>query len=253
VIEAVLFDVDGTLVDHRAAAQAALDRLIERVPNPTLSPGRLRDVWFMLEREHMSEYLEGECSFAEQRRRRLRQFIPLLGQPVPMDDAELDSWFSDNYLRFYEDAWDVFPDVRNCLGLLQRMPTPPLLGVITNGDRDQQTAKLGRCNLLPTVGQVLTPSELGTAKPARGSFLGACAHLDLNPERTVYVGDSFEDDALAAQEAGLIGVWLDRGSSSDADAPAWHSGPETLPVCRIRSLAELPALIGSARGSPRRL
>ena len=99
----------------------------------------------------MSAYLEGDCSFSEQRRRRLRQFLPLLGQPVPMEDEALDSWFSVNYLRFYEDAWDVFSDVRNCLELLRGMPIPPLLGVITNGDRDQQTAKLSRCQLLPAL------------------------------------------------------------------------------------------------------
>jgi putative hydrolase of the HAD superfamily len=61
----------------------------------------------------------------------------------------------------------------------------------------------------------------------------ACAALDLPPEAVAYVGDLADNDARAADAAGLTGIWLDRnGTEPGPDGPM-----------RITSLAELPALL----------
>ena len=71
VSAAVLFDLDGTLIDRRAAVVALrtsleYSRSIDSAELPNLE---LR--WFSLERSHMDVFLAGECTFVEQRRRRL--------------------------------------------------------------------------------------------------------------------------------------------------------------------------------------
>jgi FMN phosphatase YigB (HAD superfamily) len=92
VSAAVLFDLDGTLVDHRAAAVVALrtsleySRSIDSVELPNLEPR-----WFSLERSHMDVFLAGECMFVKQRHRRLREFLPELGIAAG-SDSELDAW-----------------------------------------------------------------------------------------------------------------------------------------------------------------
>ncbi len=127
------------------------------------------------------------------------------------------------------------------------MPEPPLTAVITNGDQEEQTAKLDRFNHLPAFGRVFTSTELGAAKPAPECFLAACAQLGLAPERTIYVGDWLQGDAIAAHEAGLVGVWMDRGIHPDSDAPSTPQDSGGLPIQRIVAPIQLCALVESTR------
>jgi len=185
----------------------------------------------------MDEYLLGRCSFAEQRRRRMRVFLPEVDLPVPAD-AVLDALIAE-YVQSYERAWKVYPDAAACLRRLRALPTRPALAVVTNGDSHQQRAKLARTGLAAAFENVFTSEELGVAKPAAESFLGACARLGSAPNQTVFVGDWLEVDALAACAAGLQGVWLDRE----------HSGRPCAPALRVSSLDEL--VDGVAASIPR--
>jgi putative hydrolase of the HAD superfamily len=57
-----------------------------------------------------------------------------------------------------------------------------------------------------------------------------------SPERSVYVGDLYDVDAVAARNAGLVGVWLDRAG----DASEHHVPPV------IHSLAQLAQILDDA-------
>jgi putative hydrolase of the HAD superfamily len=244
VIDAVLFDLDDTLVNHRGAAAQAVKQMVSRFSAPGRSESELLVAWSASEGVHMAEYLNGECSFDEQRRRRLRDFFPLLGLQTTLDDVEMDAWFTANYLSDYEAAWRSFPDARGCIRRLGGSTRSVMTGVITNGDPDQQRSKLIRVGLLPWIGPVLTPAELGFAKPHPSSFLEACHRLEVSPHRTVFVGDSLSVDARGATSAGLVGVWLDRGNDDDSGETTSQLS-DGLPVYRISSLTELPDLVGS--------
>ena len=96
VLRAVILDLDGTLVDHHGAVMEAVSA-VSTVDRGATDVDALRQTWWELERRHMDEYLAGACTFAEQRRR-LRTFLPLLGQPVPTDPHQLDAWFAKHFL-----------------------------------------------------------------------------------------------------------------------------------------------------------
>jgi hypothetical protein len=81
----------------------------------------------------MRWYLADECSFAEQRRCRLREFFPFLGEPVT-GDGDLDAWFSRRYLPLFEAARTCYPDVIPSLQVLAGQARPPRRPVPTNGD-----------------------------------------------------------------------------------------------------------------------
>jgi FMN phosphatase YigB (HAD superfamily) len=210
----------------------AIGELVRPYTSAVLPADDLVRRWWALERRHMDEYLAGRCSFDEQRRRRLRVFLPLLGEPVP-DGPALDAWFAERYLPAYEAAWRLFPDVAPCLADLRALPAAPRRAVLTNGDRRQQRAKLARFGLLDSFDAVLTSAELGVAKPAPACFTTACRRLG------VYVGDWLEGDAIAAARAGLTGIWLDRGVhpvTGEPTSPADLSDPA---VTRIEDLTRL--------------
>jgi len=238
-VRAVLLDLDGTLLDHVGAANHAVgDWARSLAPHCTVPPASLHDVWAALEAEHFGAYLKGSCSFDEQRRRRVQAFLPHLG--VNSSDVDVDSLFAD-YLRRYEQAWRPFPDVAAALATLRGQTE--VLAVLTNGDDAQQRAKVVAIGIEHLLDDVLTSSALGDAKPAAEAFRAACGALGIRPAATVYVGDDLVNDAIAADAAGLIGVWLDR--SGDAPGPTAHR--------RIQSLLELPAALDATETAGRSL
>jgi putative hydrolase of the HAD superfamily len=233
--DVVFFDLDGTLVDHRSAVWEAIGQIVQAAPSATAPPEELAALWWTLEARHMREYLAGQCSFAEHHRRRLRSFLPMLGEPVPTSPGLLDAWIAERYLTVFEESWQCYPDVRPCLETLKRLPRGPRLAVLTNGDPEQQRAKLARFGLLEYFEAVLTPTELGAAKPA--AYATACRWMRTDPTRTVNVGDMLESDVDAAALAGLTGIWLDRGVDFVTGGPS-PTADET--VLRIERLTDLP-------------
>lgn len=233
--DVVFFDLDGTLVDHRSAVWEAIGRIVRAAPNATAPPEELAAWWWALEGRHMREYLAGQCSFTEHHRRRLRSFLPALGEPVPEDPRLLDAWMAERYLTAFEESWRCYPDVRPCLENLKRLPRGPRLAVLTNGDPGQQRAKLARFGLLEYFEAVLTPSELGAAKP--GAYAAACRWMRTDPGQAVNVGDMLDGDVHAAALARLTGVWLDRGIDFVTGGP---SPAADRAVRRIERLTDLP-------------
>lgn len=171
-------------------------------------PGRVA-TWRAAEQRHFPAWRSREISFAEQRRRRLRDVLPAWGLPVPEDDVALDAVFA-GYLEHYESAWHAFDDVLPALAALRARV--PRIGVLTNGVVAQQRAKLAALDLADAFDVVVTAEDLGVAKPAPSAFTGACARLGTDPARTLYVGDDHEVDLLGARAAGLQAVLVDRGA-----------------------------------------
>ncbi len=103
----------------------------------------------------------------------------------------------------------------------------------------------GRCSFaehhrrrLRSFEAVLTPTELGAAKPA--AYAAACRRMRTDPARVVDVGDMLGSDVNAAARAGLTGVWLERGVDFVTGGP-----PPTADgsVLRIERLTDLPGLL----------
>lgn len=233
--DVIFFDLDGTLVDHRSAVLETIGQIVQAAPNATAPPEELVTLWWTLEARHMREYLAGQCSFAEHHRRRLRSFLPMLGEPVPESPGLLDAWIAERYLTVFEESWRCYPDVQPCLETLKRLPRGPRLAVLTNGDPEQQRAKLARFGLLEYVEAVLTPTELGAGKPA--AYAAACRRIRTDPAQAVNVGDMLESDVHAATLAGLTGIWLDRGIDFVTGGPSPTADD---PVLRIEQLTDLP-------------
>ena len=204
-LAAVVFDLDDTLLDHSTATLSGL-RTWVRSLGRTSTP-ELESAWTAAEQRHFASWRDGRISFAEQRRRRLREVLPLLQLPVG-GDAELDALFTDGFLAAYQQAWKVFDDVD---AALQAVHAAGLrTAVLTNGTRRQQNAKIEAIGLTGRLGPVLTAEELGVAKPRPQAFSRVCEHLRVAPHQALHVGDDHTVDVLGARAAGLRAVHLDR-------------------------------------------
>jgi putative hydrolase of the HAD superfamily len=234
-LQAVLFDLDGTLMDHDAARVAALrSHLAAWLPGIEAGElARLDEEWRRLEALHYDEYAAGRCSMQEQRRRRVRGMHEALGRSIGSDEAA-NEWFAA-YLEGYRAAWSAFEDVHPGLASLASAHPQAKLGVITNGEGEAQRAKLAAIGLTERFPLVVASGEVGVAKPDRAIFELACERLGVEPARAAHVGDRHDLDAQGAASAGLRGVWINR---SGASAPAPSPG-----IVTISTLHELPAVL----------
>jgi putative hydrolase of the HAD superfamily len=233
MLRAVLFDLDGTLMDHDAARSAGLRaHLGDWLPDleaDELAPLELE--WQRLEALHYDEYARGECTFTEQRRRRVRGIREALGRE-PSEELQADAWFA-RYLRHYRAAWRAFDDALPALSALERAHPSIALGVVTNGEDEPQRAKLAAIGLGERFPVIVASGAAGVAKPEAEIFELACERLEVEPAQAAHVGDRLDLDAEGAAAAGLRGVWLDRLGAVSCPT---H-------VERISTLNELPAAL----------
>ncbi|MFN4000580.1 HAD family hydrolase [Microcella sp.] len=238
-IEVVLFDLDDTLMAHTRAVDEAI-ALAQSTAGGAFAADDTAAVqrrWAELEERHYARYLTGELTYLGQRVARARDLMAPYG--VEVGDDEALTWF-ERYLVGYRDAWRLFDDV---LPALDALP-PVRVGIITNGDLAFQTDKLSRIGLWDRLdltaaradgsideparrGRVIASGELGVTKPDRAIFHAAARAFEVEPAQCAYVGDRVRTDAVGAHEAGMLGIWLDRGRDrnpltdrAEGDAPA---------------------------------
>lgn len=111
-----------------------------------------------------------------------------------------------------EVAIAVFLEARNWVTpyvdvapVLERLTQTYCIASLTNGNADVHCTPLK-----PHFRFSFTPSMVGTAKPAPGMFQRALEHADAKPHQAVHVGDHPECDIIAAQQAGMRAIWINR-------------------------------------------
>jgi putative hydrolase of the HAD superfamily len=230
-IEAVLFDLDDTLLDSDRAWQAGMRTLLHR--SPPVDRQAASEAWQRAFEEHWPRYLSGELTFEETRIARIRTWSERLSLFVQPGD-EL-SWF-DAYRAGYESGWAAFEDVTPALRELAGLQ----LGVVTNGDGAQQRAKLGALGLGRAFEVVICSGDVGFAKPDARIFEIAAAGLGLAPSQCLYVGDQCDSDTLGALHAGMRALWLNRKGLPVPDEM----------VTEIRTLKEISRSLHNSKGLP---
>ena len=235
-ITVAIFDLDDTLFAHRQAVRDGIAAHV-RSQLPGVDAMAHRDRWDELEEHHYHRYLSGELDYLGQRRARARDFMGHFGVKF-LEDGAAESWFA-SYLLEYVRAWRLHDDALPCLDALDVAGIR--IGMITNGDRTFQQAKLDAMGLDGRIEHLVTSGEFGIAKPDPSIFAHACAGFGVHPAQAMYIGDRLATDAIGAADAGLSGVWLNRSGETDAAQTAAIAASG---VAMIRGLAELPQLLG---------
>jgi len=78
--------------------------------------------------------------------------------------------------------------------------------------------------------EIFSPDVLGLQKPDPEAFLAVLEKMQADPEETVMVGDSLENDILPALSLGIKPILLDRENKTKEAVP---------PIIKIKTLKEL--------------
>src|SRR5215471_18806643 len=126
----ILFDIDGTLIDHDSAEAIAVTALHARTLH-TQDAADFLQLWRKAFERHYSRYLAGELSIQQQRRERFREVFDPALTDIAAD--QLSASYIDEYLA----ACRLYSDVKLTLEHLAAYP----MGIISNGERSQQCSK----------------------------------------------------------------------------------------------------------------
>jgi YjjG family noncanonical pyrimidine nucleotidase len=234
-IKAVVFDLDNTLIDHSAAEQAAIERLLPLYADDSPIGEILKNspAHFISAYRRWNEILWRKLAMREISAEELkwRRFASALTECAPEAAenriVELGREMGEEYLRLYAEHWRAFPEADETLGALAARYR---LGLITNGFSEQQRAKLARFGWATRFDALALSDEVGVMKPHKPIFDYILARLELESEEVVYVGDHYESDIAGAQNAYWRAIWFN---------PARKEREENRADATVASLGEL--------------
>jgi putative hydrolase of the HAD superfamily len=128
-----------------------------------------------------------------------------------------DAFFADLFHHFATaEPWELYPEAIACLQTWKHQGLQ--LGMISNFD-SRLSAVLNALDLDPWFDSVTISTQVGHAKPAPEIFQAALDQNGLEPHQALHIGDSWQDDVLGAQAAGIQPVWINRDHRSPHPHP----------------------------------
>lgn len=198
-VRAVLFDLDGTLIDtipdlHAAACAMLDDRGLPPLPLESIRAYVGRGIPNLIKR-----ILANSLHVAE--------------DPAP-PPADAVASFRRHYARENGRNAKVYPGVVEGLAAFREMGLP--MGVVTNKADAFIAPLLAQTGLSSYFGVLVGGDLLPRVKPDPMPIVWACGRLGVSPVDTLFVGDSI-NDALAARAAGCPVFLLPYGYNEDRD------------------------------------
>ena len=194
MIQAVLFDLDGTLADTALDLGGALNTLLARHGLPAKSMDEIRN-----------QASHGAAGLLK------------LGAGITPDHPDYARWRTE-YLNEYDSRYaqdtELFDGVNELIAELGKRGIK--WGIITNKPMrftDKLVPKLGFV-IPPAV--VVSGDTCGEPKPSVKPMLYACGQIHADPQHTLYVGDA-ERDIQAGRNSGMTTVLAEWGYISDED------------------------------------
>lgn len=201
MIQAVLFDLDGTLADTALDLGGALNTLLARHGLPEKSMDEIRN-----------QASHGAAGLLK------------LGAGITPDHPDYARWrteYLDEYDSRYAQDTTLFGGVNELIAELGKRGIK--WGIITNKPMrftDKLVPKLG---FITPPAVVVSGDTCGEPKPSVKPMLYACRQIHADPQHTLYVGDA-ERDIQAGRNAGMTTVLAEWGYISDEDDTAsWQA------------------------------
>ncbi|MCI0763707.1 HAD family hydrolase [Bacillus sp. TL12] len=191
MIRAVLFDLDGTLLDRRQSLESFISDQYERYA------------------EHFTEIEKNEyCT----------RFIQLDNNGYTWKDKVYTTLLNEynittltadqllhDYITEFKNHCIPFPNMHELLQQLQNHNIA--IGIITNGFTEFQINNLCALQLHTYTNTILISEAEGIKKPHPAIFERALQQLNVTAKECIYVGDHPENDVIGAENTGITAIW----------------------------------------------
>jgi len=180
-MKAVIFDLDGTLLDRIASVENFIDSQYERFTN---------FVGHIPKENYNQRFIELDNHgyvWKDQVYQQLIREFDIRG--ITWQDLLLD------YKNQFRNSCVPFPNLIS------------MLGMITNGYGQFQMDNIKALGIEPYFQTILISEWEGIKKPDPQIFLRALEQLNVSPKQSIYVGDHPENDIKAAELLGMKGIW----------------------------------------------
>ena len=194
----LLFDVDDTILDFKAAELQGLSKLFEHY-GYHLNDSLLKR-YQIVNQGLWKAFEENECTREEVLNTRFGLFFEQLGKKV-------DSVAVEKEYRQYLNQGSQ--RLGNSLDIVADLADKADLYVVTYGVAKTQYQRLEAAKLLPYFKDIFVSETIGYQKPRIEFFqhvFNKIAPVDL--EKTVIIGDSLSSDIKGGQNAGIDTIWL---------------------------------------------
>ena len=198
-VRAVLFDLDGTLIDTLPDLHAAACAMLQDMGRPGLPLESIRAYVGRGIPNLIKRVLANSLHAAED------------AGPPPAEAVASYRW---HYARENGQNAQVYPGVIEGLDAIKALGLP--LGVVTNKADAFIRPLLDQTGLTSYFDVLVGGDLLPRVKPDPMPLVWACGRLGVSPAETLFVGDSL-NDALAARAAGCPVFLLPYGYNEDRD------------------------------------
>ena len=185
--QAILFDLDGTLIDTAVDMIHALARLAD------------------------NHQIQHELNVADFRQYISKGAVALVKSVFSDPSAELLEQLRLEYLDIYQQQLNthsqLFPGIAELITHLDNNATP--WGIVTNKPSWLANPIVSNTPELRNAGTLVCADEVGIAKPDPKALLHAAQLMKIDPAKTLYLGDA-QSDIDAAHAAGMqsaIALW----------------------------------------------
>ena len=233
-LEAVLFDLDGTLCEYDRSAGEVLGVAFERAG---VEP--FFDVTAYYDR--FGEFLDDSEDMAALRANCFAAIASERGRDPAVGRGVADAFAAERdhtRVGFVDGAGDL-------LAHLHKQGYE--LGLVTNGPPDAQRQKLGSLGITDRFDTVVFAGHDTASKPHPEPFRRALDAVDTGPAESLFVGDSRGSDIVGARAVGMFSAWVAR-DGAPAERETGTAGQVT-PKYVLDSTGDLRAVLsGSTPG-----
>lgn len=201
--QAVLFDLDGTLIDTAPDFAGVLNRQLTAHGRSPLPYDAVRSV--------VSQGARAVVALG-------------FGDRFPLDSDEFEAIrqeFLSSYLEHLADETRLFPGMDELLTGLESRGIP--WGIVTNKPSLYTTPLLKALQLDQRCKVAICPDMVTHSKPHPEPMLKAAEAIGVSAEKCIYVGDHLRD-IEAGKRAAMVTVAVSYGYIQDGDSPAdWNA------------------------------
>lgn len=208
----LLFDVDDTILDFKAAELQGLSKLFGN-HGYELSD-ELLNSYQTLNQQLWKDYEENKRTREEVLNTRFGLFFEQLGKKV--DSAAVEK----EYRQYLNQGAQR---LGNSLEIIADLSDKANLYVVTNGVAKTQYQRLEAASLLPYFKGIFVSETIGHQKPRVEFFEHVFRHIpQVDLSKTVIIGDSLSSDIQGGINAGIDNIWLNpHGQNSDKIQPTY--------------------------------